>query len=34
MYLPDFRQIIARKSAKDPLYINHEHHHYVDDVAG
>lgn len=34
IYLPDFRQIIARKSAKDPLYINHEHHHYVDDVAG
>lgn len=34
MYLPDFRQIIARKSAKDPLYINHEHHHYVDDVVG
>lgn len=34
MYLPDFKQIIARKSAKDPLYINHEHHHYVDDVAG
>lgn len=34
MYLPYFRQIIARKSAKDPLYINHEHHHYVDDIVG
>ena len=34
MYLPYFRQIVARKSAKDPLYINHEHHHYVDDIVG